>query len=92
MGYTDAWRKWRKALHSSLNSKATEVYKPIQEMESKQLLHELLVDPEGYRTHFERYATSVVVSLTYGRRVLDIHNDEVVVFNRQSMHYLTSVK
>lgn len=92
MGYNDGWRKWRKALHSLLNSNATNVYKPIQDMESKQFMHELLVDPVNYRTHSERYATSVVVSITYGRRVTDIHNDAVVNFNRESMHYLTSVK
>jgi hypothetical protein len=92
MGYNDGWRKWRKGLHSLLNNKATDAYKPIQDMESKQLMHEMLIDPAGYRTHLERYATSVVVSITYGRRVTDIYNDAVVNFNRQSMHYLTSVK
>lgn len=96
MRFTDIdqqqWRRWRKVLHSALNSTATDQYKPIQSMESRQLLHELLTDPSQYRTHLERYAASVVVSVTYGRRVTNLANDEVVDFNRDSMHYLTSVK
>jgi cytochrome P450 len=91
MGYTDRWRKWRKVLHGSFNNKASDLYKPIQDLESKQLLQQLLTDPEDYRNHIERYATSVVVSITYGRRVLDIHKDEVVCYNRDSITYLTSV-
>lgn len=55
-------------------------------------MHDLLIDPSACRTHLERYAASVVVSVTYGRRVTDLVNDEVVSFNRDSMHYLTSVK
>lgn len=92
MGYNDRWRKWRKVLHGSFNNKATDLYKPIQDLESKQLLHELLTDAGNYRTHIERYATSVVVSITYGRRVLDVHKDEVVCYNRDSIAYLVSIK
>lgn len=79
-------------MHGALNSTASDQYKPIQSSESQQLMHELLTDPTRYRSHIERYAASVVVSVTYGRRVTDLSNDEVVDFNRDSMHYLTSIK
>jgi hypothetical protein len=72
--------------------KSSSTYRPIQSLESKQLLHELLQTPEKYRQHLERYATSVIVTITYGRRVHDIYEDEVVCSNRQSQDYLTSVK
>lgn len=72
--------------------KSADNYKPIQNLESKQLMSDLLISPELFRTHLERYATSVVVSLTYGRRVLDIHDDEVVALNRDTQDYLTSIK
>jgi cytochrome P450 len=90
-GYNDFWRRWRKILHGAFNSKASEQYKPIQSLESKQFLNDLLKDPERYRTHLERYAASVVVSVTYGRRVHDVHKDEVVGYNRDAQEYLTSV-
>lgn len=72
--------------------KAADSYRPIQNLESKQLMHELLTDPKDYRDQLERYAASVIVTVTYGRRVHDIHADEVVVENRRSMDVLTSVK
>ncbi|KAK7006163.1 cytochrome P450 [Favolaschia claudopus] len=85
------WRRWRRVLHGAFMQKATETYKPIQNLESKQLMYELSQTPAKYREHLERYATSVAVVVTYGRRVHDIYNDEVVCLNRQSMDYLTSV-
>lgn len=75
----------------SFMQKAADTYRPIQSLESKQLMHELLTDSKDYRTHIERYAASVIVTVTYGRRVHDIWKDEVVCFNRQSMDVLTSV-
>jgi len=52
-------------------------------------MHELLTTPDGFADHLERYAASVIVGVTYGRRVLDIHNDEVVEENKVSMTMLT---
>lgn len=72
--------------------KASDTYKSIQNLESKQLLAELARTPAKYREHLERYATSVAVVVTYGRRVHNIYNDEVVCLNRQTNEFLTSVK
>lgn len=91
-GYTDFWRRWRKILHAAFNNKASDQYRPIQSLESKQFLHEMLATPQAYRAHLERYAASVIVSVTYGRRVHDIYTDEVVAYNRVAQEYLTSVK
>ncbi|KAJ7167708.1 cytochrome P450 [Mycena filopes] len=85
------WRRWRRVLHTSFMQKASDTYKPIQDLESKQLLAELAKTPAKYREHLERYATSVAVVVTYGRRVHDIYNDEVVCLNRQTNEFLTSV-
>jgi hypothetical protein len=72
--------------------KASDTYKPIQSLESKQMMWELTKTPAKYREHIERYATSVVVFVTYGRRVHDIFNDEVVCLNRETQDFLTSIK
>lgn len=72
--------------------KASDTYKPIQSLESKQLMTELAKTPAKYREHLERYATSVAVVVTYGRRVHDIYKDEVVCLNRETQDFLTSVK
>ncbi|KAJ6512686.1 cytochrome P450 [Mycena sanguinolenta] len=85
------WRRWRRVLHGSFMQKASDTYKPIQNLESKQLMFELSKSPAKYREYLERYATSVAVVVTYGRRVHDIYNDEVVCLNRQATDFLTSV-
>lgn len=72
-------------------SKAAESYKPTQTLESTQLMHELLTSPLDFATHLERYAASVVVSVTYGRRVLDVHSDREVVVNRAAMEFFTLI-
>ena len=90
--YGSFWRRWRKQLHSGFMQRQSEVYRPIQSLESKVLMHELLQNPEGFRTHLERYAASVIVTVTYGRRVEDVKSDIVVQRNAEAMERLTLVK
>lgn len=70
----------------------SETYRPIQSLESKVLMHELLKSPHDFRTHLERYAASVIVTVTYGRRVEDVRSDIVVKRNGEAMERLTMVK
>ena len=70
----------------------SESYRPIQNLESKVLMYDLLTNPEEFRTHLERYAASVIVTVTYGRRVEDVRTDAVVRANAEAMGRLTSVK
>jgi hypothetical protein len=72
--------------------KTSDTYKPIQNLESKQLIFELTRSPAKFREHLERYTTSVAVVVTYGRRVHDIYTDEVVCLNRETQDFLTSIK
>ncbi|KAJ7141223.1 cytochrome P450 [Mycena epipterygia] len=85
------WRRWRRVLHGSFMQRSSDTYKPIQSLESKQLMAELTKAPTKYREFIERYATSVVVVVTYGRRVHNIYNDEVVCLNRETQDFLTSI-
>lgn len=66
--YNNFWRRWRKMLHGGFMARQSETYRPVQSLESKVLMHELLNDPLNYRRHLERYAASVIVTVTYGRR------------------------
>lgn len=90
--YDNFWRRWRRLLHSGFMQRQSETYRPIQSLESKVLMHDLLHTPEDFRRHLERYAASVIVSITYGRRVDDVETDVVVRRNAESMELLTSVK
>ncbi|KAK1676787.1 cytochrome P450 [Colletotrichum godetiae] len=89
--YSPFWRRWRKLLHSGFMQRQSETYRPVQSLESKVLMHELLTTPRDFRRHLERYAASVIVTVTYGRRVEGIATDIVVQRNAESMGRLTSV-
>ena len=52
--YGDAWRRWRRVLHSGFHSRRAETYKDIQSVEAKVMLYELLHDPDGYQKHLQR--------------------------------------
>ncbi|KAF7535030.1 hypothetical protein G7054_g5716 [Neopestalotiopsis clavispora] len=72
MTYTPRWRKLRAMVHKLLTPKASEIFKPSQEFETKQLLFDILndnADQESFYQHVRRYTTSVVMTSTYGRRV-----------------------
>ncbi|KZT55003.1 cytochrome P450 [Calocera cornea HHB12733] len=84
------WRKWRKVLNTGFHNRAADTYKPIQSLESKRLMWDLLTQPEGFETHLQRYAASVVVSVTYGRRIESL-DEWIVKENNAAMEYLTSV-
>lgn len=43
--------------------------KPLQDVESRRYLHDLLVDPANFLSHVKRYSASVIMYVTYGRRI-----------------------
>ena len=90
MPYGEKWRTHRKLMHSGLMQKAAISYRPIQEWESRRLAYALFTDPEHHMPHFERYATSVVMCIAYGRRV-DTSEDPVVRQILNCMHYMGSL-
>jgi cytochrome P450 len=72
MGYTPTWRKLRAIVHKLLTPKASDVFKPSQDFEAKQLVYDILTDnttEEEFYMHIRRYTTSVVMTSTYGKRV-----------------------
>jgi len=90
--YGPFWRRWRKLLHSGFMQRRSETYRPLQSLESKVLMNDLLDTPADYRRHLERYAASVIVTVTYGRRVEDVTSDIVVRRNAESMERLVQSK
>ncbi|KAL5322043.1 hypothetical protein ACEPPN_010011 [Leptodophora sp. 'Broadleaf-Isolate-01'] len=80
MGYTPTWRKLRAIVHKLLTPKVSDLYRPSQEFEAKQLLFDLLTDSanqEDFYMHVRRYTTSVVLTSTYGRRVPKWESEDV---------------
>ncbi|KAL8279126.1 hypothetical protein RQP46_008382 [Phenoliferia psychrophenolica] len=67
--YGDKWRRLRKLYHAALMGKSADTYRPIQEMEAKRLVNELVTNPEKWEKHIERFSASSTVAIAYGRRV-----------------------
>ncbi|KDQ32813.1 hypothetical protein PLEOSDRAFT_1033030 [Pleurotus ostreatus PC15] len=82
--YGEEWRKWRKILHSGFHARKSDEYQPIQSLESKIMMHQILTEPKGYERHIQRYAASVVTSVTYGKRI-DSVDEWVVRENMRAM-------
>ncbi|PYI11044.1 cytochrome P450 [Aspergillus sclerotiicarbonarius CBS 121057] len=65
----DSWMKLHQRLDAPvLSPRASNTYFPIQDLESKQLLFDLL-SSNNFDAHFERYSGSLMFALAYGFRL-----------------------
>ncbi|OAL44114.1 cytochrome protein [Pyrenochaeta sp. DS3sAY3a] len=79
----ERFRDIRKLTHQGVGVQQVQEYLPIQDNESKAVVHALLSTPDNYVAHLERYATSVVSIIGFGRRVADTRDPlitEVLAF------------
>ncbi|KAK7457806.1 hypothetical protein VKT23_010148 [Stygiomarasmius scandens] len=65
--YNDNWRLLRKNMHPILTPAGAAQHQPIQNAEATQLMYELLHSPESFFTHIQRYSTSVITSVVFGK-------------------------
>ena len=66
------WKLLRGITHKSLTPSKSITYMPNQDLEAKQLVNDLLVnngDGSQFYTHVRRFATSVIMTTTYGWRL-----------------------
>ncbi|KIW93064.1 uncharacterized protein Z519_06914 [Cladophialophora bantiana CBS 173.52] len=74
MPYGPKYRVVRKIAHQLLNITVSTSYQPVQDLESKQLMYDLLHDPEHFYDHNRRYSSSVILTVAYGHRMADWDN------------------
>ncbi|KAJ0420292.1 cytochrome P450 [Aspergillus carlsbadensis] len=76
MPYGDRWRAVRRVSHAALNLTAATSYLPVQDFESKQVLHELLHATDDWQFYDinRRYSSSVIITITYGQRIKDMQD------------------
>lgn len=63
------WRNLRKHSHALLNQTASNKYRPVQDFESRVVLHDLVTSPEEFYTINRRYSASVIMRVAYGYRI-----------------------
>jgi len=79
--YGARWRAQHRVQASFLNVRAAQKYHPLQDVESKQLLWELL-DSNDFPAVFTRYSASLIFALAYGTRITDGAIGESADFTR----------
>lgn len=67
MPYGQQWRTHQKMQASCLNIRVSQTYHPLQDLESKQLIYELL-STNDFASRYHRYTSSLMYALAYGRR------------------------
>ncbi|EXJ76278.1 uncharacterized protein A1O5_00786 [Cladophialophora psammophila CBS 110553] len=79
MNYGERWRSVRRVSHACLNLTASNSYRPVQDFESKQVLHDYLnnKDPGKFYDDNRRYAASLIMTITYGRRVANWNDPHI---------------
>lgn len=55
-------------IHGLLNVSAAKSYVPYQMLENKQMLHQLLTDPDRLIQHIRRYSNALTTTMVYGWR------------------------
>lgn len=68
MGYDARWRMCRKLIHTLLNVSAAKSYVPYQLLENKQMLYEMITQPERCMYNIRRYSNSLTTTMVLGWR------------------------
>ncbi|KAJ8588373.1 cytochrome P450 [Rhizopogon salebrosus TDB-379] len=72
-------RRLRRVLHTGLQSKVAGTYEPFYTKHAKNLILDILNDPNSHQMHVKRYAASVVMSISYGKTTPTAYTDPEVV-------------
>lgn len=69
MPYGQRWRHHQRLQGSLLNIRVSQSYRRLQDLESKQLLQELLNPNADFSDRYHRYSSSLIFALAYGQRM-----------------------
>ncbi|KAG1735462.1 cytochrome P450 [Suillus occidentalis] len=63
----DRFRQSRRALQSHLQPKSAEEYQPLQMSQARNMILNLLDDPDNFQNHAITYAASTILKVAYGK-------------------------
>ncbi|KAL2133003.1 hypothetical protein VTI74DRAFT_3041 [Chaetomium olivicolor] len=78
MGYNARWRMCRKLVHTLLNVSAAKSYVPYQMLENKQMLYEMVTQPERCMYNIRRYANSLTTTMVFGWRTATYEDEKMM--------------
>ncbi|THU76245.1 cytochrome P450 [Dendrothele bispora CBS 962.96] len=76
----DRWRRLRRASEHALGAKISSNYHGIQTNESTLMAHGLLTEPEKWNGQLQRMSSSIILSILYGKPIIQSVDDPSVVF------------
>ncbi|KAI0350830.1 cytochrome P450 [Trametes cingulata] len=76
-GYTEEWRRHRKAFHQLFHQNVIPDYRPSQIMQTRRFLRKLLDDPAKFVPHIRHLFGATIMRIVYGIEV-DDQNDRYV--------------
>lgn len=74
--YGEQWRGYRRLQGAFLSPRMSNTYRELQDVESKQLVHEFLTKDDFFK-RYHRYSSSLTFALAYGKRMPTGQEDEV---------------
>ncbi|OAX33955.1 cytochrome P450 [Rhizopogon vinicolor AM-OR11-026] len=66
MGYNDEWRLNRRLFHQSFRLESALRFRPMQITRAREMVLNLIDDPQHYHSHFATFSSSVAMSAVYG--------------------------
>ena len=91
MTYGPQWRTHTKISASVLNIRVSQTYRPLQDLESKQLVHGLLSSNDFPRL-YHRYTASLMFSLAYGKRGATGRDPEILGADAVNENFLVAAQ
>ncbi|KAJ7916802.1 cytochrome P450 [Mycena leptocephala] len=87
--YGEKWRILRRAAHATLTPEASARLLPIQKAETVQLIYDILHSPQSFYSHIQRYSSSVILSVLYGKRSPRFETPETVASFKVEHEWVT---
>ncbi|OAP58154.1 hypothetical protein AYL99_07244 [Fonsecaea erecta] len=92
MPYGQKWRNHQRLQGAFLNVRISQSYRPLQELESLQLIHELLDPAADFSDRFHRYSSSLIFALAYGKRMTRGDEPEVEGIDQVMENFLYAAR
>ena len=88
------WRRIRQVMHGLLTARATDKFKPSQDLESKKYIYDVLTDNEDnmkFYQHVRRYSSSVIMTATYAKRIETLDDPDLKDIYQELIGFSTVV-
>jgi len=84
------WKTHRRLISNFVSNRQTQSYRYVQDLESKQLLYNLL-GSNDFSGEFRRFNLSIIMTLAYGKRVESRMNREIEVVTQITQHMASTI-